>query len=117
MIPDLERKLKAIEHSKDAALSGEAVTAEHIAGVVSRWTGIPMEKMLEGQREKLLHMETDLAGRVVGQDEAVRAISNAVRRARAGLQDPPELPKAAALFSAAKWVNTFLADLVYAAGI
>ena len=88
VIPDLERKLKAIEDSKDAALSGEAVTAEHIAGVVSRWTGIPMEKMLEGQREKLLHMETDLAGRVVGQDEAVRAISNAVRRARAGLQDP-----------------------------
>jgi ATP-dependent Clp protease ATP-binding subunit ClpB len=88
VIPDLERKLKAIEDNKDAALSGEAVTAEHIAGVVSRWTGIPMEKMLEGQREKLLHMEADLAGRVVGQDEAVRAISNAVRRARAGLQDP-----------------------------
>ncbi len=88
VIPDLERKLKAIEDNKDAALSGEAVTAEHIAGVVSRWTGIPVDKMLEGQREKLLHMETDLAGRVVGQDEAVRAISNAVRRARAGLQDP-----------------------------
>ncbi len=88
VIPDLERKLKAIEDGKDAALSGEAVTAEHIAGVVSRWTGIPVDKMLEGQREKLLHMETDLAGRVVGQDEAVRAISNAVRRARAGLQDP-----------------------------
>ena len=88
VIPDLERKLKAIEDSKDAALSGEAVTAENIAGVVSRWTGIPMEKMLEGQREKLLHMETDLGGRVVGQEEAVRAISNAVRRARAGLQDP-----------------------------
>ena len=88
VIPDLERKLKAIEDSKDAALSGEAVTAENIAGVVSRWTGIPMEKMLEGQREKLLHMETDLGNRVVGQDEAVRAISNAVRRARAGLQDP-----------------------------
>ena len=88
VIPDLERKLKAIEESKDAALSGEAVTAEHIAGVVSRWTGIPVDKMLEGQREKLLHMETDLGNRVVGQDEAVRAISNAVRRARAGLQDP-----------------------------
>ncbi len=88
VIPDLERKLKAIEDNKDAALSGEAVTAEHIAGVVSRWTGIPVDKMLEGQREKLLHMENDLAGRVVGQDEAVRAISNAVRRARAGLQDP-----------------------------
>jgi ATP-dependent Clp protease ATP-binding subunit ClpB len=88
VIPDLERKLKAIEDSKDAALSGEAVTAEHIAGVVSRWTGIPVDKMLEGQREKLLHMEADLEKRVVGQDQAVRAISNAVRRARAGLQDP-----------------------------
>jgi len=88
VIPDLERKLKAIEDNKDAALSGEAVTAEHIAGVVSRWTGIPVDKMLEGQREKLLHMETDLEKRVVGQNEAVRAISNAVRRARAGLQDP-----------------------------
>jgi ATP-dependent Clp protease ATP-binding subunit ClpB len=88
VIPDLDRKLKAIEDNKDAALSGEAVTAEHIAGVVSRWTGIPVDKMLEGQREKLLHMETDLERRVVGQDQAVRAISNAVRRARAGLQDP-----------------------------
>jgi ATP-dependent Clp protease ATP-binding subunit ClpB len=88
VIPDLERKLKAIEDNKDAALSGEAVTAEHIAGVVSRWTGIPVDKMLEGQREKLLHMETDLGNRVVGQEQAVRAISNAVRRARAGLQDP-----------------------------
>src|SRR5882724_9836890 len=88
VIPDLERKLKAIEERKDETLSGEAVTAEHIAGVVSRWTGIPVDKMLEGQREKLLHMETDLEKRVVGQHEAVRAISNAVRRARAGLQDP-----------------------------
>jgi ATP-dependent Clp protease ATP-binding subunit ClpB len=88
VIPDLERKLKAIEDNKDAALAGEAVTAEHIAGVVSRWTGIPVDKMLEGQREKLLHMEADLERRVVGQDQAVRAISNAVRRARAGLQDP-----------------------------
>ena len=88
VIPDLERGLKAIEDNKDAALSGEAVTAEHIAGVVSRWTGIPVDKMLEGQREKLLHMEADLERRVVGQDQAVRAISNAVRRARAGLQDP-----------------------------
>ena len=88
VIPDLERKLKAIEDNKDATLSGEAVTAEHIAGVVSRWTGIPVDKMLEGQREKLLHMEADLERRVVGQDQAVRAISNAVRRARAGLQDP-----------------------------
>jgi ATP-dependent Clp protease ATP-binding subunit ClpB len=88
VIPDIERKLKAIEDNKDAALSGEAVTAEHIAGVVSRWTGIPVDKMLEGEREKLLKMEGALEQRVVGQEEAVRAIANAVRRARAGLQDP-----------------------------
>jgi ATP-dependent Clp protease ATP-binding subunit ClpB len=88
VIPDLERRLKAIDEKKDAALSGEAVTEEHIAGVVSRWTGIPVDKMLEGERAKLLHMEDSLEKRVVGQDEAVRAISNAVRRARAGLQDP-----------------------------
>jgi ATP-dependent Clp protease ATP-binding subunit ClpB len=88
VIPDLERKLKAIEERKDDALAAEAVTAENIAQVVSRWTGIPVDKMLEGEREKLLHMEADLERRVVGQDEAVRAISNAVRRARAGLQDP-----------------------------
>jgi ATP-dependent Clp protease ATP-binding subunit ClpB len=88
VIPDLERKLKAIEDRKDNVLAAEAVTAENIAQVVSRWTGIPVDKMLEGEREKLLHMETDLEKRVVGQDEAVRAISNAVRRARAGLQDP-----------------------------
>jgi ATP-dependent Clp protease ATP-binding subunit ClpB len=88
VIPDLERKLKAIDENKDAALAGEAVTAENIAGVVSRWTGIPVDKMLEGEREKLLHMEADLERRVVGQDQAVKAIANAVRRARAGLQDP-----------------------------
>ena len=88
VIPGLERQLTDIENKKDAALSGEAVTAEHIAGVVSRWTGIPVDKMLEGEREKLLHMETSLGNRVVGQDEAVKAIANAVRRARAGLQDP-----------------------------
>ena len=66
----------------------EAVTAENIAQIVSRWTGIPVDRMLEGEREKLLHMEQQLEKRVVGQDEAVRAMSNAVRRARAGLQDP-----------------------------
>ena len=88
VIPGIERQLKEIDDRKDAALSGEAVTAEHIAGVVSRWTGIPVDKMLEGEREKLLHMEASLEQRVVGQDEAVRAIANAVRRARAGLQDP-----------------------------
>jgi ATP-dependent Clp protease ATP-binding subunit ClpB len=88
VIPDLERKLKAIEERKDDTLAMESVTAENIAQIVSRWTGIPVEKMLEGEREKLLHMESDLERRVVGQDQAVRAISNAVRRARAGLQDP-----------------------------
>ena len=88
VIPDLERKLKAIEDKKDEALASENVTAENIAQVVSRWTGIPVDRMLEGEREKLLHMEKSLGDRVVGQDEAVRAISNAVRRARAGLQDP-----------------------------
>jgi ATP-dependent Clp protease ATP-binding subunit ClpB len=88
VIPDLEKKLKAAEEKGAQRLVNEAVTAEHIAGVVSRWTGIPVDKMLEGEREKLLHMEEALEKRVIGQSEAVRAISNAVRRARAGLQDP-----------------------------
>ncbi len=88
VIPDLERKLKATEERKAGALVNEAVTAEHIAQIVSRWTGIPVDKMLEGEREKLLKMEQSLDKRVVGQDQAVRAVSNAVRRARAGLQDP-----------------------------
>ncbi|HMA81978.1 MAG TPA: AAA family ATPase, partial [Candidatus Binatia bacterium] len=88
VIPDLERKLKAIEDKEKSALVHESVTPEHIAQVVSRWTGIPVDKMLEGEREKLLKMEQALEQRVVGQHEAVRAISNAVRRARAGLQDP-----------------------------
>jgi ATP-dependent Clp protease ATP-binding subunit ClpB len=88
VIPDLERKLKAIDERGDDVLAAEAVTAENIAGVVSRWTGIPVDKMLAGEREKLLHMEADLERRVVGQDQAVKAIANAVRRARAGLQDP-----------------------------
>ena len=88
VIPALERKLKEAEEKGNERLVNEAVTEEHIAGVVSRWTGIPVDKMLEGEREKLLHMEASLEKRVVGQDEAVRAVSNAVRRARAGLQDP-----------------------------
>jgi ATP-dependent Clp protease ATP-binding subunit ClpB len=87
-IPTLEKRIREIDEKNNAALVNEAVTAENIAQVVSRWTGIPVDKMLEGEREKLLHMETSLEQRVVGQDEAVRAISNAVRRARAGLQDP-----------------------------
>src|SRR5438874_4749280 len=88
VIPDLERKLRAAEEKGADRLVNEAVTDEHIAGVVSRWTGIPVDKMLAGEREKLLQMEQSLERRVVGQNEALRAVSNAVRRARAGLQDP-----------------------------
>ena len=88
VIPDLERKLKEVEAAEAGRMLEEAVTEEHIAGVVSRWTGIPVDKMLSSEREKLLHMEERLSRRVVGQDEAVAAVSNAIRRARAGLQDP-----------------------------
>jgi ATP-dependent Clp protease ATP-binding subunit ClpB len=88
IIPDLQKKLSDAEEAGADRLVNEAVTEEHIAGVVSRWTGIPVDKMLEGEREKLLQMEQVLEKRVVGQNEAVRAVSNAVRRARAGLQDP-----------------------------
>jgi ATP-dependent Clp protease ATP-binding subunit ClpB len=88
-IPELEKKLKSIESAEGkSAMVEEAVTADHIAQVVSRWTGVPVERMLEGEREKLLHMEDSLSARVIGQAEAVRAVSTAVRRARAGLQDP-----------------------------
>jgi ATP-dependent Clp protease ATP-binding subunit ClpB len=89
-IPELEKKLKDIEASeaKRGAMVEEAVTPDHIAQVVSRWTGVPVDKMLEGEKEKLLRMEDELAKRVVGQQEAVHAVSTAVRRARAGLQDP-----------------------------
>jgi len=87
-IPELEKKLKEAETQDGRHMLDEAVTAEHIAGVVSRWTGIPVDKMLEGERDKLLRMEDNLRVRVVGQDEAVVAVSNAIRRARAGLQDP-----------------------------
>jgi ATP-dependent Clp protease ATP-binding subunit ClpB len=88
VIPDLERKLKEAEASESDRMINEAVTAEDIASVVSRWTGIPVDKMLEGERAKLLGMEQNLKRRVVGQDEAVVAVSNAIRRGRAGLQDP-----------------------------
>jgi ATP-dependent Clp protease ATP-binding subunit ClpB len=88
-IPDLEKKLKANEDSEGrTAMVEETVSADHIAQVVSRWTGVPVDKMLEGEKEKLLRMEDELAKRIVGQAEAVRAVSTAVRRARAGLQDP-----------------------------
>ncbi|HEY8276699.1 MAG TPA: ATP-dependent chaperone ClpB, partial [Methyloceanibacter sp.] len=90
VIPDLEKKLKDVEEAEDkaGAIAQEVVTPDAIASVVSRWTGIPVDKMLEGEREKLLKMEEQIVKRVVGQDEAVRAVSTAVRRSRAGLQDP-----------------------------
>ncbi len=87
VIPNLEQKLAHADGAQGQMLN-EAVTEEQIAAVVSRWTGIPVDKMLAGEREKLLDMENRLQTRVVGQDEAVVAVSNAVRRARAGLQDP-----------------------------
>jgi ATP-dependent Clp protease ATP-binding subunit ClpB len=86
VIPDLERKLTATQAG--GRLVNEAVTEEQIAAVVSRWTGIPVDRMLQGERDKLLRMEDELRKRVVGQDEALKAVANAVRRARAGLQDP-----------------------------
>jgi ATP-dependent Clp protease ATP-binding subunit ClpB len=88
VIPELEKKLAATEGQSSAALVEEAVTPDHVAQVVSRWTGVPVDKMLEGERDKLLKMEIEIARRVVGQSEAVTAVSTAVRRARAGLQDP-----------------------------
>ncbi len=87
LIPGLEKKLTAAEKSEKSEMLEEAVSSEHIASVVSRWTGIPVDKMLEGEREKLLNMEYNLRKRVVGQDEALTAVAHAVRRARAGLQD------------------------------
>ncbi|OWJ76789.1 MULTISPECIES: ATP-dependent chaperone ClpB [Haematobacter] len=86
IIPGLEKKLAAAESNSDMMVE-EAVRPEQIAEVVERWTGIPTSKLLEGEREKLLHMEEELGKRVIGQKEAVRAVSNAVRRARAGLND------------------------------
>ena len=89
VIPALEQRLAGIEKGDGTApMLEEAVTPGHIAGVVSRWTGVPVDKMLEGERDKLLKMEKSLSARVVGQVEAVEAVSTAVRRARAGLQDP-----------------------------
>ncbi|MCP3394387.1 ATP-dependent chaperone ClpB [Bradyrhizobium sp. CCGB12] len=88
-IPELEKKLADIEAKENSGeMMEEAVTANHIAQVVSRWTGVPVDKMLEGEKEKLLKMEEQLSRRVVGQAEAVRAVATAVRRSRAGLQDP-----------------------------
>jgi ATP-dependent Clp protease ATP-binding subunit ClpB len=87
-IPEMEKKLAKLEGKNAGAVVEEAVTADHVAQVVSRWTGIPVDRMLEGEREKLLKMEEQIGKRVVGQAEAVKSVSTAVRRARAGLQDP-----------------------------
>lgn len=86
-IPALENELAEAE-AESGTMMAESVTADHIAHIVSRWTGIPVDKMLEGEREKLLKMEDWLAERVVGQGKAVQAVSKAVRRSRAGIQDP-----------------------------
>ncbi|MFC4350670.1 ATP-dependent chaperone ClpB [Fodinicurvata halophila] len=88
IVPELEGRLAEAEADPEEQILEEEVTAEHIASVVSRWTGIPVDKMLEGEREKLLNMESALRKRVIGQEETVISVSNAVRRARAGLQDP-----------------------------
>jgi ATP-dependent Clp protease ATP-binding subunit ClpB len=88
IIPDLEKKISANEAKDADVLVEEAVTADHVAQVVSRWTGVPVDRMLQGEKDKLLSMESELAARVVGQAEAVKAVATAVRRARAGLQDP-----------------------------
>jgi ATP-dependent Clp protease ATP-binding subunit ClpB len=88
-IKQLENQISVVEKSEGSRpLVEEAVTADHVAQVVSRWTGVPVDKLLEGEKEKLLHMEGSLAKRVIGQAEAVKAVSTAVRRSRAGLQDP-----------------------------
>jgi ATP-dependent Clp protease ATP-binding subunit ClpB len=88
VIPELTRKLEQAERGAASRLLREAVTEQDIAAVVARWTGIPVEKMLAGEREKLVQMEERLRARVIGQDEALAAVANAVRRARAGLADP-----------------------------
>src|SRR5690606_6137002 len=89
-IPELEKQLAAAQEAetKGFTLLQDRVTAEEIAQVVARWTGIPVARMLEGERDKLLKMEEQLHARVVGQDEAIKVVSDAVRRSRAGLSDP-----------------------------
>ncbi|WP_174292299.1 ATP-dependent chaperone ClpB [Sphingomonas bacterium] len=87
-IPQLMKQLDDAQGQTAGAMLREEVTADDIAGVVSRWTGVPVDRMLEGERDKLLRMEAEIGKRVIGQEEAVRAVSTAVRRARAGLQDP-----------------------------
>ncbi len=87
-IPALEKRMTEAEQASESAMLREEVTADDIAAVVGRWTGIPVERMLTGEREKLLQMEAQLGRRVIGQADAVRAVATAVRRSRAGLQDP-----------------------------
>ena len=98
-LPELEKQLKAAQEAETTGftLLQDKVTAEEIAEVVARWTGIPVNRMLEGEREKLLRMEEMLHARVVGQDEAIRVVSDAVRRSRAGLSDP-DRPSGSFLF-------------------
>ncbi len=88
VIPGLEKQLAETEAGESSAMMEEAVTPDHIAQIVSRWTGVPVDKMLEGEKDKLLRMEQEIGKRVIGQAEAVTAVATAVRRARAGLQDP-----------------------------
>jgi ATP-dependent Clp protease ATP-binding subunit ClpB len=87
-IPELTKRVEDASHLSNASMITEEVTEEDIAEIVARWTGIPVAKMLEGEKEKLLHLEEHLTKRVIGQDQAIMSVSNAVRRARAGLQDP-----------------------------
>jgi ATP-dependent Clp protease ATP-binding subunit ClpB len=88
VIPKLEQEMAGLDEDSDRSLVEEVVTPDHIAGVVSRWTGVPVDRMLSGERAKLLRMEEEIGRRVIGQSEAVKAVSTAVRRSRAGLQDP-----------------------------
>jgi ATP-dependent Clp protease ATP-binding subunit ClpB len=88
VIPDLERTLAEAADAEANRMLSEEVTDNDIAGVVSRWTGVPVDKMMEGERDRLLGMEAAIGARVIGQEDALAAVSNAVRRARAGLQDP-----------------------------
>jgi ATP-dependent Clp protease ATP-binding subunit ClpB len=112
LIPQLEQQLAEAEAEEGRHMVEEAVTAEHIAAVVSRWTGVPVEKMLEGERAKLLKMEENLRRRVVGQEEAVVAVSNAIRRARAGLQDPHR-PMGSFLFLGKTELTKALAEFLF----
>ena len=89
-IPELEAKLSDMSEDDAHNIINEEVQPDDIAYIVSKWTGVPVDKMMEGEREKLISMEDKLRQRVVGQDEAMVAVSNAIRRSRAGLQDPQQ---------------------------